>query len=115
VPLDGDRRAGYMLLDAVDGGWRPTWRRVEYDLAPLLARMRREERDVVGALMRREFETARTQLVPFRRWLSARDPAVGSGSPPRPSYDLLCEFEQASLWELTSAPFRINPGPGFSP
>jgi predicted phosphodiesterase len=109
VPLDGDRRAGYMLLDAVDGGWRPTWRRVEYDMAPLLERMRREERDVVGALVRREFETARTQLVPFRRWLTARDPQAS------PTFDRLPEFERASLWELTSAHFRINPGPGFSP
>ena len=71
--------------------------------------MGREERDVVGALVRREFETARAQLVPFRRWLSARDPAA------RPGFDLLPEFEQASLWELTSAHFRVNPGPGFSP
>ena len=59
--------------------------------------------------MRREFETARTQLVPFRRWLAARDPRA------EPTFDLLPEFERASLWELTSAHFRVNPGPGFSP
>jgi predicted phosphodiesterase len=109
VPLDGDRRAGYMLLDAVDGGWRPSWRRVAYDLGPLLERMRRDERDVVAALVRREFETARAQLVPFRRWLSERDP------PADPSLALLPEFERANLWRLTSPHFRVNPGPGFSP
>ena len=69
----------------------------------------RDERDVVAALIRREFETARAQLVPFRRWLAAR------GQPGAPSYELLPEFERASLWEWTSAHFRINPGPGFSP
>jgi predicted phosphodiesterase len=108
VPLDGDRRAGYMLIDALDGAWRPTWRRVEYDLGRLLERMRRP-RGVVAALVRREFETARTQLVPFRRWLSERDPGA------RPSLELLPEFERASLWELTSPHFRVNPGPGFRP
>jgi predicted phosphodiesterase len=113
VPLDGDRRAGYMLLDAVDGDWRPSWHRVEYDQSPLLERMRREERDVVGALVRREFETARTQLVPFRRWLTERGPGVPG--PGRPTFDLLPEFERASLWDYTSGHFRVNPGPGFSP
>ena len=68
--------------------------------------MLREERDVVGALVRREFETARTQLVPFRRWLEARDPSA------EPTFDLLPEFERASLWELTSAHFAVGRSPG---
>jgi predicted phosphodiesterase len=111
VPLDGDRRAGYMLLDAVEGQWSPTWRRLEYDLAPLLERLRQTERDVAGALIRREFETARTQLVPFKRWLAERDPA----RPARPTPELVAEFERANLWDYTSVHFQVNPGPGFSP
>src|SRR5262249_37164230 len=119
VPLDGDRRTGYMLLDAVDGAWRPSWRRLEYDLERLLERPRRGGGGVVGALVRREFETARAQLVPFRRWLSAREGAVPGPTVverlARPSVELLRDFERADLWQLTSAHFRVNPGPGFSP
>lgn len=102
VPLDGDLRAGYMLLDAIDGEWRPTFRRVEYDLdrlldhlAPLAKRL-----GVIGTLVEREFRTARTWLAPFARWVAAHHP----GAPP--TRELLAEFDQADVWAYTSPHFR---------
>jgi predicted phosphodiesterase len=32
MPYNGDPRAHYLILDAIPGGWKPTWRRVAYDL-----------------------------------------------------------------------------------
>jgi hypothetical protein len=72
LPLDGDVRAQYMLLDGGPGGWTPTHRRVAYDLAETERAYRRqrlvEEAGAMGEMVLRELRTARMQIVPFLRW-----------------------------------------------
>lgn len=110
VPLDGRFSASYLLLDGDADGWRPTFRRVPFDRAPLFAEFARqgfvEECGVVGRLVVEEFATARLAIVPFYRWCADYHP----GEPP--SLALLESFAAVDRWQYTPPPFRINLPPG---
>jgi predicted phosphodiesterase len=72
VPLDGRQLASYMILDGDADGWRPTFRRVPYDAAPLYAEFERqrfvEQCGPIASLVVKEFETARLWVMPFLTW-----------------------------------------------
>lgn len=108
VPLDGCFSASYLLLDGDADGWRPTFRRVPFDYAPLFAEFERgrfvEECGVIGWLVREEFRTARLQIVPFLRWHAARCPDAPL------TLDLLDAYARIDPWDYTPAGFQINRG-----
>ncbi len=78
IPLDGDPRAAYALLDGSAGGWRAELRRVAYDLEPLWRRF--AEIDYVGQcgatgrIFIEEIRQARMMLIPFIHWRQTHYP-----------------------------------------
>lgn len=78
MPFDGDRRASYVLLDAIDGGWRPTFRRVAYDVDRVLAEFERlDYRARAGAVGRWIIEEVKQALPlggPYMKWMSKQHP-----------------------------------------
>ncbi len=106
VPLDGRFSASYLLLDGDADGWRPTFRRVPFDRAPLFEEFERlrfvEECGVIGHLVVEEFRTARLQIVPFLRWWAATRPDVPL------SMDLLEPFSRVDPWPYTPRVFHVN-------
>ena len=92
VPLDGRFLARYLLLEGDSSGWRPSFRTVPSDPAPVLAAFERqgflESCGVVGELVLEEYRRARLELLPFVVWRQACCPG-------RPlSFDLLAEYRQ---------------------
>jgi hypothetical protein len=69
LPLDGDRRAGYLILRRQEKGWSTEQRRVLYDVESELAAFQQSdfyhEGGVIGHLFWEELRTARWRLVPF--------------------------------------------------
>jgi len=69
LPLDGDRRAGYLILRRQEKGWSAEQRRVQYDVEGELAAFRRsdyyQDGGVIGQLFWEELRTARSRIVPF--------------------------------------------------
>ena len=74
-PLHGGRCASYLLLDWDGDTWRPTFRSVPLDPAPVLAEFERQgfeqECGVIGRLVMDEFASARLALHPFVVWHAA--------------------------------------------
>lgn len=106
APIDGREGASYLLLDARDGDWHATPRRIAYDTAPLFDAFAREgfaeQCGVTGQLVMREFRTARLHVLPFMRWRAAQHPdALLTPA-------LLDRFTAADRWQYTPAPYRIN-------
>jgi predicted phosphodiesterase len=77
VPLDGDRRASYARFDAVEGNWRITHRRVEYDVAKLEAAFERtsflRRNGSLADLVKKEFDSAELQVIPFLTFRAKED------------------------------------------
>ncbi|MCO6449646.1 MAG: metallophosphatase family protein [Caldilineales bacterium] len=69
LPLDGDVRAGYVILRRNGDGWRAEHRRVGYDLQTELEAFRASDyyqaSGIVGHLFWEELRTARWWLMPF--------------------------------------------------
>ncbi len=79
VPLDGDRRASYMVLDGDHQGWTIfAHRRVHFDHDPIFEAFEKqrfiERCGVAARLLAQEFETARMRLWPFIQWKIANYP-----------------------------------------
>jgi predicted phosphodiesterase len=72
MPMDGDVRAQYMLLDAAADGWTVSHRRVAYDIEAVMRGYEHErlveEVGALGELVLREQRTARIHITPFLRW-----------------------------------------------
>ncbi|MCC6972877.1 MAG: metallophosphoesterase family protein [Anaerolineae bacterium] len=71
MPLDGDIRAQYLILEGDATGWRAEMRRVEYDLVPVVEAFRQHrllERYLTTSLILKEHERARCYILPFNRW-----------------------------------------------
>lgn len=107
VPLDGIFMASYMLLDGNADGWRPTFRRVAFDYAPVYQEFERQrfvdECGVVGHLVLEEFRTARLQLHTFLRWRNACCPSAPL------TMELLDEFRRADTSPYTPPQYRLSP------
>ena len=79
VPLDGQFKASYMVLEGSSQGWNViAHRRVPFDYEPIFAefeRQRFEERcGADGRLVIEEFRTAQLRLYPFARWVQIHHP-----------------------------------------
>jgi predicted phosphodiesterase len=106
LPLDGTFPASYALLEARDGDWRATFRRVPYDNEPLFREFERqgfvEECGVVARLAVEEFRTGRLRVLPFLNWHKAACPSAPLTA------DLLPEFARANIWDYTPVGFHVN-------
>lgn len=106
LPLDGNRKAGYMLLKARDGDWHAEHRRVAYDYDRVFAELDRqrmvERCGVVGELVYEEAKLARTRLVPFLHWRRATCPDAPIDR------DLLARFREEDVWAWTSDHFKLS-------
>ncbi len=84
VPFNRDGRAQYLLLELGDGSWRPTFRRVAYDVEATLAAFERDDYLEAGGLLARlfrdEVRDARSYLVPYQMWASERGEVLGEAS-----------------------------------
>jgi hypothetical protein len=82
LSLDGDRRAGYVILRREEKGWSAEQRRVKYDLADELAAFRQSDyyqnSGVIAELFWEELRTARWWILPFFRHLRAVSAATFS-------------------------------------
>lgn len=69
LPIDGDPRAGYVLLQRGADGWQAEERRLAYDLEAELAAFRRSEfyrqGGLIAHLFWEELRTARWWIIPF--------------------------------------------------
>ncbi len=78
VPLSGSRAAQYMLLDAVDDAWQPTFRQVDYDQTPLFKAFEAQNFAArcgpIGHAVVKEFETSAIQVIPLLMWRAAMCP-----------------------------------------
>ena len=81
VPFNRDGRAQYLLLDLVDGAWRPTFRRVAYDVQSALDAFGQhdylERGGLLARLFRDEIRDARSYLVPYQMWAAETGEALG--------------------------------------
>ncbi|MBI4551574.1 MAG: metallophosphoesterase family protein [Candidatus Latescibacteria bacterium] len=106
VPVDGRSGASYLLLEGTDEGWRPAFRRVHYDVAPLFREFERQgfldECGVIGHLVLEEFRTARLQVHPFVRWRQAHYPNEPV------TMALLERFSPTSRWAYTPLAYHVN-------
>jgi len=105
-PADGDLAASYMLLEGNEAGWRPTFRRVPFDYAPLWQEFERQrfvdECGVIGWFVTQEFKTARLQLIPFLRWRQACCPDAPL------AMELVGEFSKINRWDYTPLAYHVN-------
>lgn len=81
APFNGDVRAQYLLLSLEDGAWRPTFRRVAYDVGAALRAYEASGYLRAGGLLaelfRAEVRDARSYLVPFQMWCEERGATLG--------------------------------------
>lgn len=98
-PLDGEMSARYMILDGDGDGWRPTFRTVAYDTAPLFAEFERqrftERFGITAELVVKEFVTGRLWVYPFVLWRRAHAPDQPE------SRELLTAFMASDIWAYT--------------
>jgi predicted phosphodiesterase len=107
VPFNRDARAQYLLLDLVAGAWRPTFRRVAYDVSAALAAFGRGDYLERGGLLARlfhdEIRDARSYLVPYQMWAAERGEALGETSWERYAALHPERFEPTQPWPLETA------------
>ena len=106
VPLDGQFSASYMLLQGDEHGWKPTFRRVAFDYAPIYQEFKRlgfvEEYGVVAQLIIEVFKTARPQFG-FLSWQEENCPNEPL------SLELLAAFyKKHQWWEYANPAYHIN-------
>jgi predicted phosphodiesterase len=106
VPLDGNRTAAYMILDGTADGWQPTFRRVPFDVNPLVeafTRQRFVERcGGVAELVIQEFLNARLYVHPFNEWKREHFPDTPTTS------EMVAAFQTVDLWQYTPAQYHMN-------
>ena len=107
VPLDGRPGvASYALLEGHEAGWTVVFRKVAYDIAPLLAEFERqrfvERFGVVARLVVREFESGRLEVHPFNHWRQQ------NGSGDESEVALLAAFDHIDKWAYTPLEYHVN-------
>ena len=105
-PLDGQISASYMLLDGNADSWQATFRRVPFDLDPILREFERqgfvEQCGVVGTLAVEDFKTARPTFLAFLRWHRACCPDAPLTG------ELLAQFSRVNPFDYMPSAYRIN-------
>lgn len=105
-PLDGEISASYMLLEGSSADWQATFRRVPFDLDPILREFERQEFvercGVIGRLAVEDFKTARPIFLAFLRWHQACCPDTPLTD------ELLDKFAQVNLSDYLPAAYHIN-------
>ena len=80
MPFDRDQRASYLILEADGGAWRPTFRRVAYNVGRVLAEIVRLDYEgrfgVVGRWIAEEVRRAMPVAGPYMNWLAERHPGA---------------------------------------
>ncbi|GAB1420106.1 metallophosphoesterase family protein [Anaerolineales bacterium] len=108
LPLDGIRKACYAILRSHPGGWEPEFRRVDFDLEPILegfkAQKFQEATGHFGILIIEEFKQARTFIAPFSRWF---DQTYGNRKPTLDEVKYFIDHDEIR-WQYTYPPFLIN-------
>jgi predicted phosphodiesterase len=109
LPLDGNAAtACYMMLKGDSGGWRPTFRRIDYDIAPLMVEMERLDYaglfGAEGVMFMEEFRLARPHILPFHAWRQQHHPDAPI------SVELAAAFlrDPAHLFEHLHPSYRLN-------
>lgn len=79
VPLDGDPRASYMLIEGGTNGWSVVdFRRVSYDRSRVYDGFAQlgfvEACGPIARLVIEEIETARCRVMPYHQWIKAQHP-----------------------------------------
>jgi predicted phosphodiesterase len=107
TPLDGTFAAQYALLDGDGDGWRVSFRRISYDLAPVFTAFERwgfvAATGVTGQLVIEEFRTARLHVLPFLRWCQAVAPDA-----PHDETLLARYLATADRWAYTPPEYHLN-------
>ncbi len=106
-PLDGELSASYMILEGHADGWRPTFRRLPMDAAPVLEAFERsgfvEACGPEALLVIEEFKTGRLRLLVFQRWRKA----VHNNAPP--TFEMVEQFralDRETVLVYTPLPYR---------
>jgi predicted phosphodiesterase len=80
APFNGDPRAQYLILEWLDGEWRPRFRRIPYDRERSLRAFAEtgylEEGGLSARIFFEELRTARSLLGPFLGWVERHDAAL---------------------------------------
>ena len=79
MPFDRDQRASYLILEAVGGAWRPTFRRwlTTWNASWPNCRLDDEARfGVVGRCIAEELRRAMPVAGPYMNWLAERQPGA---------------------------------------
>ena len=107
MPLDGLAGASYAILDGDADGWRATFRRVDYDRAPIFEQFDRigfdASVDRVARLIMEEFRSFRPNVYSFHQWCRHH-------VPDQPFSDALIDtFLQApDRWAFLQPHYHLN-------
>lgn len=106
TPLDGlPGEAMYALLDSDNDGWKATFRRVKYDLQPLIDEFERIDfigrHGATGLLLIEEFKMARPLIWGFNRWCE-------ENKHPKSLENAHRYIDQGVLWEYLHPFYHIN-------
>lgn len=108
--MDGTHTACYLILDAADDHWKPTFRRVPYDYAQVEAAFKAHRLDeilgVEGMLKCEQIRRSRPIINAFSRWLGQCYPGEG-WSYPRAHEFLALPLE--AIWDYLGSGYRVNP------
>ncbi len=107
MPADGIREAGYVILDGDSAGWRATFRRVPYDVTPIIEAYERlnliERSGAIGYLTYRTLLVARPLVNAFLDWKALHCPDT-------PESLALAEtfLRSGQVWEAIPQSYKVN-------
>ncbi len=107
VPLDGIRKANYLILDGDETGWHPTFRRVDYDVQRVLAAFHAQNfiqnYGAMGYTALLQFPTARPTINSYMTWHETHHAHTES------TVALVDEFlHSGEFWQFTSPIYKVN-------
>lgn len=103
-PLDGDIRAGYLVLESDGEEWRATQRRVEWDVERLVVAFHKEFLDavgLVGQVVLRQFLNARPEVNIFYKWCALERPG-------RPIDENALDAFDETAWRRNMSPVYLE-------
>lgn len=107
VPLDGLRKANYLILDGNADGWTATFRRVDYDVDAVLAEFERqhfvERFGAMAYTILLQFPTARPTINGFHQWHLEHYPGQEM------TIAQVDEFMSSGMmWQYTPPAYQVN-------